>query len=412
MPPSALTIPQKLVSQVLERRPNLSISSLDSSTVTQHPGRTLDLVDSQGDFLARGVADPENDLVRIWTWEEFERLDDAFLARQARQALNWRKQIGLIGQNRVVDSAFRLVHGEGDGVSGITQEALGPYIVQYVYSKGLREWGSRFAEAIADQATKMGLKTEDGKPWPQGILQKVRSRDAAKPGKPTQSVVFGEEPPQKYLVKENGVPFEVHPIAGLNVGLFTDLREHRWRLPRFCHGAEVLNTFAYTGSLSVVAALSGAKRVTSVDLSSGVLKWARANFEHAGLDPEEHRFEASDVGRFLKRALEEGEQYDLIIVDPPTYSAARAASWSMKKDLGQLFRDAVALLAPSGVLFMASNRHQLSAVEFDRQLADALVGLDRKLRLVEKGGLGPDCPTCPQSPEMEYLKVRIFKAVD
>src|SRR5262249_21744218 len=155
---------------------------------------------------------------------------------------------------------------------------------------------------------------------------------------------------------ELGIPFEVHLLGGLNVGLFCDMREHRRNLGRFVAGRRVLNTFAYTGAISVAAARAGASAVTSVDLSSGVLAWARENFRLSGFsdgDPR-FRFEVSDVRRFLTRARDRGETYDTIILDPPTVSAARASQWSMKKDYPELIALATTLLPPGGGILWIS----------------------------------------------------------
>jgi 23S rRNA (cytosine1962-C5)-methyltransferase len=319
-------------------------------------------------------------------------------------------RLGLLPAGAPPDGAFRLVHGEGDGLSGFLIDAYGEFLIQYVLARGLREWGRRLAEAICRGAEARGLKTAAGQPWPRGVLQKVRDKGAAKPGKPVQSTVCGEEPPPKYQVHENGVPFEIHPLAGLNVGLFTDMREHRWRIGRFARGARVLNTFAYTGSLSVAAAMQGAAHVTSVDLSSGVLKWAEENFRLAGLDPARHRFEASDTLRFLEAAARAGERFDLVILDPPTFSAARAASWSMRQDLEALIASAVSLLPRGGILWFSGNSHQLSEQDIDLQIEHGARAAGRELALLETGGLPPDYPTPPALPKARYLKLRILRA--
>lgn len=410
MPPSALSISTALRARLDAGAPNLPVDELDRPELARHPGRALDLVDGRGEVVARGIADPENGVLRVLSRDPDEVLDDRWLRSRLEAALALRRDLGLLSPGGVVDSAFRLVHGEGDGLGGFLVEVFGDFVIQYVYARGLREWGRRVAVALAETASSWNLRTSGGTPWPRGVLQKVRSKDAARPGKPVQSVVHGESPPEKYLVRENGVPFEIHPLAGLNVGLFTDMREHRWRLGRFAPGARVLNAFAYTGSLSVAVALRGAREVTSVDLSSGVLRWARENFRHAGIDAEAHRFEVSDVGKFLRRARDRAEVYDLVILDPPTYSAARAAAWSMKRDLPDLVSAALAVTAPGGILWLGVNRRQLSGTDLDRQITAGARAAGRDLVLLERGGLPPDSPTVFSYPESEYLKLRILRA--
>jgi 23S rRNA (cytosine1962-C5)-methyltransferase len=378
--------------------PLLPLEDVPAALAASEPGRPLELVGSRGEFLGRGLADPENQVVRILTHDPFEQLDGDFLRRRVRVAVELRRSLGLIDGR----SAFRLVNAEGDGLSGILVDAYGPWLVQYVYARGLKEWGRRVAEAVAEEA---------GKVWPagaplKGILQKVRAKDSAKPGKPDQAVLWGDEPPEKCVVEEGGVPYEVHLLAGLNVGLFTDMREHRRGIGRFARGRTVLNTFAYTGSLSVAAAMAGSPEVTSVDLSSGVLKWARENFRLAGLDPDRHRFETSDVLRFLRAAKAEGRSYGMAILDPPTYSAARAAGWSMKKDYPELIAAALDVVAPGGILWVSANVRGASRV--DEQLFEGTALARRTPRVLEIGGLPPDHPTPVAFPEGRYLKLYIL----
>ncbi len=409
LPATAITLSAETISRLTSSQPAWSLEQLGNPDAARHAGRSIELLTGGGEILARGIADPENGVLRVLTRDEAELLDETLLRRRVQRALNLRRRLGLLSPERPVDSAFRLIFGEGEGLSGFLIEAYGPFLVQYVYSRGLKSWGQRLAAVLATEAREMGLVDENGAPWPRGILQKVRSKDAARPGKPDQSVVHGEEPPKRYVVLENGVPFEIHPRSGLNVGLFTDLREHRWRLGRYCREASVLNTFAYTGSLSVAAALGGASRVTSVDLSSGVLKWARQNFVHAGLDPDQHDFEVSDVGRYLKRCRSEGRRFDVVVVDPPTYSAARAASWSMKRDLPELVRSALDILHQGGVLWLSANAHAIGSEEIDAQIRRGAELAGREVRRLESGGLGADSPVPISCPGLDYLKLRVLQ---
>ncbi|MBI4583403.1 MAG: class I SAM-dependent rRNA methyltransferase [Planctomycetes bacterium] len=409
MPPSALTVPPAQIAKVMQGCPVIKLADLGSSSLLSNPGRALKLVNSRGEFLACGVVDPENEAFHVFSWDPDEAPDDRLLIQRARAAFRLRERLGLIPPDRRLEAAFRLLNGEGDGLPGFLVEVLGPYAVQYVLAKGLREWGRRLIAAVVESARELGLQTPGGEPWPRGVLQKLRGKDSARPGKPVQWVEHGEEPPEKLLVKEGDFSFEVHPLAGLNVGLFGDMREHRARIGRFARGVKVLNTFAYTGTLSVAAAAAGSLEVTSVDLSSGVLKWAEENFRLAGLDPDRHRFEASDVLRFLRQAAMEGRQYGLVILDPPTYSAARAASWSLKNHLGELIESSLALLPPGGILWLSVNSHQMGGPELEAQLRESAAASRRGLALLEEGGPAPDFPTAITFPEGRHLKLRILR---
>ena len=323
-------------------------------------GRPLRLVGQAGQPLGLALADPENERLRVLCRadEEFEAIGPAFFEARVGRALELRRMLGFVGER----SAFRLAHGAGDGLPGFALDVFAPWAVLYVYSRAFVPFGQLLAQAAIEQA---GLR---------GVVVKVRSRGAASQQRVRQETV-GEAPPPTLVVEERGVPFEVHPDRGLNTGLFTDMREHRHGLARFVSGRAVLNGFAYTGTLSVVAARAGASSVTTVDLSSGVLGWARDNFRLSGLDP-------------------------------PAFSTARGAAFAIDRDYPALIEKASRLLPDSGLLWLACNARTSDLVALARE------GLHRARRaaaLLELGGLPPDHPTLPAQTDDRYLQVGLFR---
>ncbi len=351
------------------------------------PGQPLRLLSPAGSLEGLAVADPENQLVRVFARadEGFGAIDAALFRARVRQALSLRQAFGL----RASETTHRVLHGAGDGLPGFCADVYGQHLVLYVYARGLLTLGRTLAGVLREE---LGLA---------GVVLKLRSQDAAQ-GTVKQELL-GEPPAERLVVHEAGVPYEVHLGSGLNVGLFTDMREHRQRLARFARERSVLNLFSYTASLSVVAARAGARQVTSVDLAAGVQSWARENFRLSGLSPDAHRFETGEVSAFLKKAAREEQRYDLIIADPPTYSAARASAWSMRKDYPVLIGRAAALLPPGGLLWLSANRRDLPPLS---ELAlDALARAQRSASLLEQGGLPPDYPTVLAQPQDRYLQV-------
>jgi 23S rRNA (cytosine1962-C5)-methyltransferase len=359
------------------------------------PGQPLRVLDPAGRPLGLAIADPENDCVRLLARadEGVDAIDEAFVAGRVTRAHDLRVTLGLTGEGR----AYRLLNGSGDGLPGFTADVFASWAVLHVYARGLVSLGRQVADAMRAQSNL------------RGVVIKVRSRGAASQGKVRHDIV-GDAPPDALTVFEEGVPFEVHLTTGLNVGLFTDMRAHRHGLARFVRGRSVLNGFSYTGSLSVVAARAGASAVTSVDLSAGVLNWARDNFVLSGLDPARaiYRFAADDVGRYVANAARDHRAYDVIVLDPPTFSAARGASFSIERDYAPLIAAAVAVVSPGGVLWLACNTREISLT------AIAQAGLQRagrEAQLLETGGLPPDYPTVLGHPEDRYLQVGVFRIV-
>lgn len=355
-------------------------------------GQTLRLLDDRGNELGLGVADPENQRVRVLALaeERFPKIDGALLGWRIERALRLRRQLGLPGP----DAAYRLVHGAGDGLPGFTCDVLGRFAVLYVYAAGLLPLGRLLADAIRGF---VGLD---------GVVVKVRARGSA--DKVPQEVV-GAAPPERITAAESGVPFEIHPHGGLNVGLFTDMREHRRGLSRFTAGRAVLNLFSYTGALSVTCARGGAASVTSVDTSPGVQAWAQSNFRLSGLDPGDRRwrFEAGDAVRFLARAERDRERYDLVLIDPPTFSTARGAPWTLDRDYPDLIAGACAVIPEDGLLWLAANTHELGSLI--RLAQKGFRKANRTAAVLEQGGLPPDYPTVPAQPKDRYLQVCLFR---
>jgi 23S rRNA (cytosine1962-C5)-methyltransferase len=391
-----------------ERHPQLPLGDLAAGAAAGlEPGRPLRLRSAEGETLGAGAADPENELVRVWRAPDggagagddggstIHAFDAAFFRAHVRRALALRRMLGLADGV----SAYRLLNGEGDGLSGLAADVYGPYAVVTALSRGLMG----HARLLADAA--MAVLPEADLPL-RGAVLKVRLKSQGASPERAKEQILGEEPPAKLIVRENGVPYEVHLRGGINVGLFSDMRDHRAGLARFVRDRRVLNTFAYTGALSLAAARAGAAAVTSVDLAGGPLAWARENFRLSGIDPEAARFrwETSDVFRFLEAEHERGATYDAIILDPPTVSGARATSWAQKRDYPDLIAAACALLPEDGGhLWVSSNTHRGPSI-----LKHVEAGLARAARpaaLLELGGLPPDFPTPVGWPAARYLEV-------
>jgi 23S rRNA (cytosine1962-C5)-methyltransferase len=167
-----------------------------------------------------------------------------------------------------------------------------------------------------------------------------------------------------------------------------------------------LNLFAYTGAFSVAAASGGATHVTSVDLSDGVLAWARDNFALNQLPADAHTTVADDAMRFVSSAVAGVAPFDLAIVDPPSFSAAREGAFAIDKDYVPLLAAVCRVLAPSGDLWLATNTRGFSLIGA-AQLALARAG--RRGRLVALGGLPPDYPTEPADADARYLQTCLLR---
>ncbi len=385
-----LTLPDGVETQLSAGAPVLPLDGLPGASGCD-PGRQVKLLDPHGDLVACGIADPDNGVVQVIALGAVRGFDAAFFAERFARSLGLRRALGLTA----AESAYRLVNGEGDGLPGFSVDRFGEYAVVCAPSRPLLPFARLLAEAALAGDVDARLR---------GAIIKVRGKDPQDRSHKDQ--VIGEPPPEKYVVHELGVPYQVHLRGALNVGLFPDMREQRRQIGRFVAGRRVLNTFAYTGALSIAAARAGADTVTSVDLSSGVLAWARENFRLSGFadGDKRFRFEVADVRRFMQREVEGKCRYDTIILDPPTVSAARASRWSMKRDYPQLIALATKLLPPSGgILWVSANTRRGPSVL--RHVAEGIRLSGRHGAVLEVSGLPPDFPTPPGWPEARYLEI-------
>jgi 23S rRNA (cytosine1962-C5)-methyltransferase len=348
-------------------------------------GSHVRVVDDSGEELGLAIADPENAKLRVLAVpsDGLVKIDSTLLALRVERALAWRKQLGVVGEG----NAYRLLHGAGDGLPGFACDVLGPVAVIWVYGEALRSLGNQLAQAVIGFAKLSGA------------VVKLRARGGADA---VEQEVIGKVD-DNHHANEHGATYEIHALSGLNTGLFTDMRDHRRGLPRFAAGARVLNLFSYTGALGLACARGGAVSVTNVDTSTGVQAWAAGNFARAGFSGDKWKFEAGDAIRYLARAARDKERYDLVVIDPPTFSTARGTPWVLDRDYPQLIAQAAAVVPSSGMLWLAANTHELGSLS--KLALKGLRTAGRSAAIVEQGGLPPEYPTVAAQPQDRYLQI-------
>jgi 23S rRNA (cytosine1962-C5)-methyltransferase len=273
----------------------------------------------------------------------------------------WQRRATLAASSTV--TAYRVLDGAGDGLTGVSIDCYGPAAILNVDDDaGLSHDG---VTDIADAALRLlgaaGVTAVYVKPF-----VRDRSRLGGAPPDEARAATprAGTALPASLVVDEYGAHFEVRPYDGLSTGLFLEHREHRRALAER-RPARVLNLFAYTCAFAVPLAAHGAA-VTNVDVSGRYLEWGRRNLALNALDTAAVRFLRRDARAFLETAVgRPGERFDLVILDPPTFGAAdrrrRIPAWQAAQDYPALVRAAVAVLAPGGAVFAASNARALAA---------------------------------------------------
>ncbi|MFT7518783.1 MAG: 23S rRNA (cytosine1962-C5)-methyltransferase [Kiritimatiellia bacterium] len=226
---------------------------------------------------------------------------------------------------------------------------------------------------------------------------------------PAPGLLHGHHPPGDIRVTEHGMGMLVRPSEGPDVGMYADMRAVRRWLEPYWGGRSVLNTFAYTGAFSVAAAMGGAMEVVTVDLSSRYLERAEANFVANDLEPGLYDFLAEDTFKVLDRFRRQGRRFDVVIVDPPSFSHAKEGTWSAKRDFPRLVAAACRVLQSGGWLVAASNHGQTSPRDFRGWISEGARRANVSAQELAWLGQAPDFPAATSFPEGRYLKVGVWR---
>jgi len=283
--------------------------------------------------------------------------------------------------------AVRLVNGEADGIPGLVVEKLGPILIAQLHEERLR-MEEEAAREIAGQLHQRLGTTAVYRKW--FVRERGHVDPATTEAHKNPEPWIGRAAASEFAVHEGGLRFLVRPYDGFAYGLFLDHRDSRRRVRELSAGRRVLNTFAYTCGFSVAAAVGGAAHVAGVDVHRRYLEWGKMNFELNGLDLTPHRFYCSDIFDFYKRARRQGLRYDLIILDPPTFSRQKQPSrvFVLDEQLEPLCAGAIELLDRDGLLVLATNDRRISRQRLEQAVQD-MVG-NRPCEIIERPSLPID----------------------
>ncbi len=352
-------------------------------------GERVRVVDEEGRSVGSGIVDPRSPLaVRLWTHGDAP-FDDATIVARLESAISLRA--------RLVDhdtTAYRWVHGEGDRAPGIVVDRYGDVAVLRLDGEAAGALGERIADPLFELARARGVRT---------LVLRSTERGVANLAGTKNTLLRGDPAPATITVTEHGVPFVVDLAHGQKTGAFLDQRENRRRVSTLSRGRRVLNLFSYAGGFSLHAVLGGATHCTSVDVAAGAHATAQASFRAAGVDPDVHTFVTADVFRFLERAGERKETWDLVISDPPNMAPSEATRARAIVSYRKLHGACAAVLAKGGVLCAASCSSHVSLEDFLGTLTDDALARD-DLRIVEIAGAASDHPMLAAFPEGRYLE--------
>jgi 23S rRNA (cytosine1962-C5)-methyltransferase len=346
------------------------------------PGDWAEVVDFKGEYLASGHVGNGSILVRILSRTQ-EVPNHAFWKNKLESCFAIRKKLfGDFSQT----NAYRLVHGEGDGLPGLIVDIYADCAVIQAHSHGMYHAQKEIAKALDEVYD--------------GTLKTIFAKSRASMHDPGVDDLFlkGETP--EIVALEHGISFKVNWVAGQKTGFFLDQRENRQLLAQYSQGKSVLNTFCYTGGFSVYALKAGAASVCSVDISEKAVQLAAENGLLNGVG-NNHTTVAADVPQYLK---DNKEAYDIVVLDPPAFAKNMSKKHQAVMGYKRLNQLGIQTVKPGGLLFTFSCSQVIDETLFANTITAAGIEAGRNARILHRLGQGPDHPVNLFHPEGHYLK--------
>lgn len=360
---------------------------------TPEEGDVVRVLSADGRFLAVGHIQIGSIAVRVLSFEDVV-IDRHFWQQRLSVAYDVRKSIFTqwsTGEGQKTD-AFRLIHGEGDGLPGLIVDVYNRTAVMQAHSVGMHVSRIEIADALAEVldgvVTNIYYKSEN-------TLAYKASEDGG------NGFLKGGLATADDIATENGLRFHVDWLGGQKTGFFVDQRENRALLERYSRGRKVLNMFCYTGGFSFYAMRGGAELVHSVDSSSRAIDITRANVELNFPGDNRHEAYAEDAFKYLDRM---GDQYDLIILDPPAFAKHKDALRNALIGYRKLNAKAFEKIRPGGILFTFSCSQVVTKDNFRTAVFTAAAMSGRRVRILHQLTQPADHPVSIYHPEGEYLK--------
>lgn len=349
-------------------------------------GDTVCLVNRNGDFIAVGHYQEGSIAVRVLTFEDRE-IDDDFWHSRISSALKMRQSIGIADSPS--NNTYRLVHGEGDNLPGLIIDVYGDTAVMQAHSIGMHKVRKEIAKALVDvmesRISNVYYKSETTLPF----------MDATD----MNGFIYGGS--DNNVALENGLKFRVDWLKGQKTGFFVDQRENRSLLEKYAAGKRVLNMFCYTGGFSFYAMRGGAQLVHSVDSSAKAIDLTRENVSLNFPGDQRHEAFCEDAFKYLEKA---GNNYNLIILDPPAFAKHRGALHNALKGYTRLNQKAFEKIERGGILFTFSCSQVVTKDHFRNAVFTAAALAKRNVRILHQLHQPADHPINIYHPEGEYLK--------
>jgi 23S rRNA (cytosine1962-C5)-methyltransferase len=377
------------------RHPWIYEAAIARVTGNPHSGATVSVRAADGSWLAHAAYAPRSMIrARCWSFREGDVIDAGWFGARISAALTSRSQLA------ADTDAIRLVFGEADQLPGLIADRYGHQLVLQFQAAGVDVWRETLIDALV-AAT--------------GCRDVYDRSDAAmrtREGLAASGGVLRGAPPARLSIRELGVAYWVDVVHGHKTGFYIDQRDNRRLIQdlvvdfaaRHQRAARVLNCFCYSGGFSIAAANAGAAQVVSVDSSGDALALARENWALNRLDPALATWRDADVFEELRRLRSAGDEFDLIVLDPPKFAGGQQHVERAARAYKDINLSALRLLRPGGSLLTFSCSGAVGVELFQKIVAGAVIDAGVDCQMLGRLAAGSDHPLLMTHPEGEYLK--------
>ena len=362
-------------------------------------GDILAVEDFDGFPLGWGFINEHSKIrVRMLSRRKDAVIDEEFLAMRVRNAWEYRK-------STVDTSSCRIIFGEADFLPGLTVDKFSDVLVAESLALGIDRLKLPILSILKETLEADGIAVR-------GIYERSDSRERLKEGMERVKGFIGDPFDTKVEILENGVRYFVDVKDGQKTGFFLDQKYNRLAVQRLCSGKKVLDCFTHTGSFALNAAYAGASSVLGVDASALAIEQARENAALNGFSCRV-RFETADVFELLPSLAEQGESYDVVILDPPAFTKSRDSVKNALKGYREVNLRGLKLVRDGGYLATCSCSHFMTPELFTKAIREAARGAHKRLRQVEYREQAADHPILWTGEENSYyLKFYIFQVTE
>ena len=399
-------------------------NEIDTIVGTFTNGDIVMVHDFDGYPMGKGFINQNSKIrIRMMTRHADQEIDTEFLRMRVQNAWDYRKQVMVGGNDRVLGveeaekmlpgigmtgrpdlNCCRVIFGEADFLPGLVVDKYADVLVVECLALGMEQFKETIVSLLKETLLADDIKIR-------GVYERSDANERKKEGLPKVKDFIGEEFDTNVEIVENGVHYMVDVVNGQKTGFFLDQKYNRLAMQHICKGKKVLDCFTHMGTFALNAGIAGASDVTGLDISEYAVQQAQANAKLNHLEDTVH-FRCANVLDELPKLAAAGEKYDVVILDPPAFTKSRQATKNAIKGYREINMKGLKLVKDGGYLATCSCSHFMTQELLAKTVKEAAKATHKRLRQVEFRTQAADHPILWAADESYYLKFFIFQVVD